>query len=92
MHRCVSVLLISSSSYNLKDMDSTMSEKNRRLRMIMSTFSCMIVITGLLLIGFATFKDVEPIEKFKVVDQYQGCEVIRYTDPTNRWNYLLKCK
>ena len=45
MHRCVSVLLISSSSYNLKDMDSTMSEKSRRLRMIMSTFSCMIVIT-----------------------------------------------
>ena len=92
MHRCVSVLLTSSSSYSLKDMDLTMSEKNRRLRMIMSTFSCMIVITGLLLIGFATFKDVEPIEKFKVVDQYQGCEVIRYTDPTNRWNYLLKCK
>ena len=92
MHRCVSVLLISSSSYNPKDMDLTMSEKNRRLRVIMSTFSCMIVITGLLLIGFATFKDVEPIEKFKVVDQYQGCEVIRYTDPTNRWNYLLKCK
>jgi hypothetical protein len=72
-------------------MDLTMSEKNRRLRMIMSTFFCMIVITGWLLIGFATFKDVEPIEKFKVVDQYQGCEVIRYTDPTNRWNYLLKC-
>jgi len=69
-----------------------MSERNRRLRMIMSTFSCMIVITGLLLIGFATFKDVGPIEKFKVVDQYQNCEVIRYTDPTNRWNYLLKCK
>jgi hypothetical protein len=50
------------------------------------------MIAALLLLGFATFEDAEPVEKFKVVDQYQGCEVIRYTDPTNRWNYLLKCK
>jgi hypothetical protein len=51
----------------------------------------LVQFAALLLLGFATFKDVEPVEKFKVVDQYQGCEVIRYTDPTNRWNYLLKC-
>jgi hypothetical protein len=37
------------------------------------------------------FKDAEPVTKFKVVDQYEGCQVIRYTDPSNRWNYLLKC-
>jgi hypothetical protein len=65
---------------------------DHRTEMILKGVAWSIgVITGLLLIGFATFKDVEPIEKFKVVDQYQGCEVIRYTDPTNRWNYLLKC-
>ena len=68
-----------------------MNEKNRRLRMIMSAFSCMIVITGLLLLAYATFKDAGPVTKFKVVDQYEGCQVIRYTDPSNRWNYLLKC-
>jgi hypothetical protein len=68
-----------------------MDESKRRLRMIMSAFSCMIVVTGLLLLGFATFKDVESVEKFKVIDKYKNCNVIRYTDPTNRWHYLLHC-
>ena len=30
-------------------------------------------------------------EKFQVIDRYEDCDVIRYTDPTNRWHYLLKC-
>ena len=60
--------------------------------MIMQAIACAIVITGLLLLGFATFKDsAEPTEKFKVVDKYKNCSVVRYTDPTNRWNYLLHC-
>jgi hypothetical protein len=29
--------------------------------------------------------------KFEVLDQYEGCSVIRYTDPTTRWHYFLKC-
>jgi hypothetical protein len=31
-------------------------------------------------------------ERFKVVDQYQGCDVVRYTDSSNRYNYFLHCK
>jgi len=29
---------------------------------------------------------------FKVVDQYKNCEVVRWTDPSNRWQYFLNCK
>lgn len=29
--------------------------------------------------------------KFEVLDQYEGCSVIRYTDSTSRWHYFLKC-
>ena len=69
-----------------------MDEPKRRLRMIMTTFSVMIVITGFILLSFAVLKDnVEPVEKFKVVDKYKNCSVVRYTDPTNRWHYLLHC-
>jgi len=58
----------------------------------MQAIACAIVITGLLLLGFATFKDSsDPAEKFKVVDKYKNCSVVRYTDPTNRWHYLLHC-
>lgn len=59
--------------------------------MIMQAVASAIVITGLFLLGFAILKDSEPVEKFKVVDQYGECQVIRYTDATNRWHYLLKC-
>jgi len=33
----------------------------------------------------------KPVERFKVVDKYKNCTVVRYTDPTNRWHYLLHC-
>ena len=59
----------------------------------MQGIACAIVITGLLLLGFATLKDsVEPAEKFKVVDKYKGCDVIQYS-PSNiaRYQYLLDC-
>ena len=62
-----------------------------KTEIIIKAITCAITIAALLLLGFATFEDAEPVERFKVVDQYQGCEVIRYTDPTNHWNYLLKC-
>ncbi len=31
-------------------------------------------------------------ERFKVVDSYGPCDVVRYTDPSNRYNYFLHCK
>jgi hypothetical protein len=29
--------------------------------------------------------------KFEVIDTYKNCNVIRYTDPTSRWHYFLRC-
>lgn len=29
--------------------------------------------------------------KFVVVDKYKECDVVRYTDPSGRWNYFLDC-
>jgi hypothetical protein len=29
--------------------------------------------------------------KFKVVDQYKNCDVVRYIDPSNRYKYFLDC-
>jgi len=69
-----------------------MNESRHRIKIIMQGFSCAIVIIGLSLLCFATFKDfAEPTEKFKVVDKYRNCDVIRYTDPSNQWHYLLHC-
>jgi hypothetical protein len=29
--------------------------------------------------------------RFKVVDQYKNCDVVRYIDPSNRYKYFLDC-
>jgi hypothetical protein len=52
---------------------------------------------GLGVVAFFIFMTVllspsaEKSEKFKVVDQYNGCDVVRYTDVSNRWHYFLNC-
>ena len=33
----------------------------------------------------------EAATKFEVVDKYDGCDVVRYTDRSNNWHYFLKC-
>ncbi len=43
----------------------------------------------LLLVGTP---DSKPEEKYKVVDHYGTCAVVRYTDDTQRWHYFLDCR
>lgn len=37
-------------------------------------------------------EDGTPEKKFEVVDQYKGCDIVRYTDPSTRWHYFLDCE
>ena len=30
--------------------------------------------------------------EFEVVDKYDGCDVVRYTDRSNSWHYFLDCR
>jgi hypothetical protein len=46
---------------------------------------------AMLIVAVWASADPEPVEKFKVVDRYEKCDVVRYTDPTNHRNYLLHC-
>jgi len=63
--------------------------------MIVQAISWGIAFTGLLLLLFyMVFGESEPEttrEKFKVVDSYEGCDVVQYTDPSQRYQYLLHC-
>ena len=65
---------------------------DHRTDMILRGIVSVIAILGFMLITFAIIENnSEPIEKFKVVDKYKNCEVVRYTDPSNQWHYLLHC-
>jgi hypothetical protein len=65
---------------------------DHRTDMIMRAVVTSIAILGFLLLTYAIVEsNSEPVEKFKVVDKYKNCNVVRYTDPSNQWHYLLHC-
>lgn len=47
--------------------------------------------TGLLASIFLLSDKPEGKSNFEVIDTYKNCNVIRYTDPTGRWHYFLRC-
>jgi hypothetical protein len=51
----------------------------------------VFAVFGLILAVFSNSEE-EPREKYKVVDHYGTCAVVRYTDDTNRWHYFLDCR
>lgn len=59
--------------------------------MNLKLFGLVIGISGIFLIAYAIMSSTEPSEKFKVVDRYKNCNVIRYTDSSNRYHYFLRC-
>ncbi len=51
----------------------------------------VFAVFGLILAIFSN-SEKEPREKYKVVDHYGTCAVVRYTDDSNRWHYFLDCR
>jgi hypothetical protein len=54
----------------------------------------LVFIAFLMLLFGMIFQSPETQEeKFKIIDQYQGCDVVRYTDPWGaKYHYFLHCK
>jgi hypothetical protein len=55
-----------------------------------------IFLLAFLMNGFANLLESQPLppnQKFEVIEQYKGCDVIRYTpDHSARYTYFLNCK
>ncbi len=52
------------------------------------------LIFGTFIVLFIAMIFDEPettMEKFKVVDNYKGCDVVQYTDSSQRYQYFLHC-
>ena len=71
-----------------------MQSNKEALREILMGASFGFVMVGVLIAIILTLGDKEenPPEKYKVVDHYGTCAVVRYTDDTNRWHYFLDCR
>ena len=56
----------------------------------------MVIVIGFILLLILTFGisniwDDSPPTKFEMVDKYEQCDVVRYTDQSQRWHYFLHC-
>jgi len=60
-------------------------EKKIAARLIFVAW-CVFLVTGML-----TSADKTSKESFEVMSSYKGCDVVRYTDESQRWHYFLKC-
>jgi hypothetical protein len=61
------------------------------------TKSIIVAVIGafaFLLMFYGIFgKALPPESTFKVVNQYEGCDVVQYTDPWGaKYHYFLHCK
>lgn len=55
-------------------------------------FVLLMLGTFAFIVGTIGLQNREPQEKYKVVDHYGTCAVVRYTDDTQRWHYFLDCR
>lgn len=53
----------------------------------------LVLSAGTLITAFIVdlTRPVDLSKKFEIVDTYNGCDVIRYTTPSNDWQYFLDC-
>ena len=71
-----------------------MYDSNREAAIEFVRGACFVILVfavGLGFIWFLSGPEHEAATKFEVVDKYDGCDVVRYTDRSNSWHYLLKC-
>ena len=67
---------------------------NHRTRMIMQGIIWGIVFTAfvLLLLGINFSSQDKTEERFKIVDRYKNCDVVRYANPWgSSYHYFLHC-
>jgi len=56
---------------------------------VVAFFVALIIILGLFFLVTGSWGSTEP--EYKIVDQYKQCDVVRYTDPSQRYRYFLHC-
>ena len=69
-----------------------MNDMDHRTEMIVRAVATSVAILGFMIVTYVVIENnVELTEKFTVVDKYKNCDVVRYTDRSNQWHYLLDC-
>lgn len=59
--------------------------------MVISLAAAVLVLIGSMLLLLQIAPQSTKNGQFTVVDRYKDCDVIQYTDPSNRFHYFLTC-
>lgn len=51
----------------------------------------LITVAAIVLLGLSIIKTEGNNEEVKVVANYKDCEIVRWTDPSSRYQYFLHC-
>jgi hypothetical protein len=52
---------------------------------------CIFAIAAMLYTIFKPMPTENMPSKIEIVDSYENCKIIRWTDPSQRWRYFLHC-
>lgn len=69
-----------------------MTEYKNKKEILLTVVVFMSIIAGLAIAastGPATKATTSP--RFRTIDSYHGCDIVRYQDDSNRWHYFLDC-
>jgi hypothetical protein len=68
------------------------NDMDHRTEMIIRAVATSVAILGFMILTYKIVENnAEPTEKFKVVDKYKNCDVVRYTDRSNQLHHFLHC-
>lgn len=69
-----------------------MTEHKNKEKILLTGLFPVFIIAGLTVAAMTpTETDQTPGPRFKTMDSYHGCDVVRYQDDSNRWHYFLDC-
>ena len=68
-------------------------EEQKYFRFALTTAIILVVVVSFITIIRYTPESPKPVEKpsFEKVAEYENCDIIRWTDPSNRFQYFMKC-
>lgn len=71
--------------------EEEVSRYRNRVVVILATLSTSMLVFALITDFLRT---PDPVERFKVVDTYEGCDIIRWYDSqhTAEFKYFMRCK
>jgi len=69
-----------------------MTEYKNKEKILLTVLLPVFIIAGLTVAAMTpTETDQATSPRFKTMDSYHGCDVVRYQDDSNRWHYFLDC-